>query len=164
MNKSVKEMRLDEAKAEFWQEVLADDVLAQLVINAVNEQYDSGEVTRENLPDISGEVVLPKENLNEMSLRIKTSRSDSYLDGVVGVSFGTFRYVTVLTRTKDVTQEGVLLVAPDESFAFAASEQLLAIDAAAQAKADAMLSFLRAWQKLKRVIMKGVFYLTKFFP
>ena len=142
MNKSVEEQRLDEAKAEFWQEILADDVLVQLVVNVVNEQHDGGEVTRERLPEISGEVILPKENLDEMSLRIKMLRSDSYLDGVVGVSVGTFHYVTVLTRTEDVTMKGILLVASDKSFAFAASDELLAVDVAAQAKADAMFGFL----------------------
>jgi hypothetical protein len=154
MNKSVDEQSLDKAKEEFWQEILASDVLAQLVMDTVSAQPDSGEVTRENLPDIAGEVVLSGESHETRSLRIKMSRSDSAMGGVIGFSFATFAQVDVMMITGDTENERTVLVAEDGSFGLMASDALWRLDCLREEKAQAVLHFFEAWKKLVGVIQE----------
>ena len=127
------------AKKTFWQEILQNDLLAELIMSKVNGQ-SSEPFT---LPQISGEPWLPSDDARGMRLLMSKTMGDESLPGI-SISWATPMWLRLFTIIHDDDAEHILLWKEEAGVGYAADEDVIALDVPRKVKAEAALAWHQA--------------------
>lgn len=168
MNSQTPKQRLYAAKGVFWQAVVANDVLNQLIIAELSKQSVVEDVARTCLPgnidrplDIIGHqldiIVQPLwmgDELETLGLRISVLRSEPVIGEAYTHTLVRDLNIEVLSYSEDVHHERALVTAKDGSYAYVASEALWSLEVKPQEKADAAFLLFKAASDLKDTVVE----------
>lgn len=138
---SSNEAFLGKVKARFFHDVLADEILAQLVLTALNDTSDTTQ-----LPDFMAEPWRPVDKSGQATLGLRFNTSVTTPQGELSVAFATLQNLEVLTMT---TKQGerTLLATSNPNLFFDGSEAFMALEAPIEEKRRAALQFAMLWQQ-----------------
>ena len=133
---------LTSVKTRFCDGVLADDVLAQLVLTALTDEKNA-----DRLPDFMAEPWRPVDNATgQPRLGMRFSMSATSQQGVLNVTFATFQYLEVLAMTTE-RSDHTLLTTDNSHLFFDATDAFMALEVSIEEKRRAALQFMTLWQQ-----------------